>query len=304
MGLDFDPTYVDSLILAQNLLPGLGKYKLDIVADHLDLPAFNHHRASDDAATVGYMLISFWKMLHERGIHTLQAVNKEMEKLRPLGSKSNRFPKHIIILARNKVGLKNLYQLISASNLKYFKRVPTIPKSELMAHREGLIIGSACEAGELFKAVVDHKDWDELKRIASFYDYLEIQPLCNNAFMLRNGEARARRTCGNSTVSSSASARNWENPSAPPVTSISGSRRTRCTGISCWRPRSSRMPTSPCQSTSRPLRKCWRNFSIWGRKRPTRWWSPTPVWWRIRSRPSSCCRRSCSRPGWKILRRT
>ena len=190
-GLPFDPTYVDSLILAQNLLPGLGKYKLDIVAEHLDLPAFNHHRASDDAATVGYMLIPFWKMLHERGIHTLQAVNPEMEKLRPLGSKSNRFPKHIIILARNKVGLKNLYQLISASNLKYFKRVPTIPKSELIAHREGLIIGSACEAGELFKAVVDHKDWDELKRIASFYDYLEIQPLCNNAFMLRNGDARS-----------------------------------------------------------------------------------------------------------------
>jgi len=110
VGLEFKPTYVDSLILAQNLLPGLGKYKLDIVAEHLDLPAFNHHRASDDAATVGYMLIPFWKMLHERGIHTLQAVNKEMEKLRPLGSKSNRFPKHIILLARNKVGLKNLYR--------------------------------------------------------------------------------------------------------------------------------------------------------------------------------------------------
>ena len=191
VGLDFEPTYVDSLILAQNLLPELSKYKLDIVAEHLDLPAFNHHRASDDAATVGYMLIPFWKMLHERGIHSLQAINQEMEKLRPLGSKSNRFPKHIIILARNKVGLKNLYQLISASNLKYFKRVPTIPKSELIAHREGLIIGSACEAGELFRAVTDHKDWDELKRIASFYDYLEIQPLCNNAFMLRNGDARS-----------------------------------------------------------------------------------------------------------------
>ena len=163
VGLDFQPTYVDSLILAQNLLPDLGKYKLDIVADRLELPNFNHHRASDDAATVGYMLIPFWKMLHERGIHTLQAVNREMEKLRPLGSKTNRFPKHIILIARNKVGLKNLYQMISASNLKYFKRVPTIPKSLLLEHREGIIVGSACEAGELFRAVADHKDWEELK---------------------------------------------------------------------------------------------------------------------------------------------
>ena len=191
VGLEFHPTYVDSLILAQNLLPDLHKYKLDIVAEHLDLPAFNHHRASDDAATVGYMLIPFWKMLHERGVHTLQAVNPEMEKLRPLGSKSNRFPKHIILIARNKTGLKNLYQMISASNLKYFKRVPTIPKSLLNEHREGIIVGAACEAGELFRAIVDHKDWDELKRIASFYDYLEIQPLCNNRFMLRNGEVQS-----------------------------------------------------------------------------------------------------------------
>ncbi|MDY3691141.1 MAG: PolC-type DNA polymerase III [Dysosmobacter sp.] len=191
VGLDFHPTYVDSLILAQNLLPDLGKYKLDIVAEHLDLPAFNHHRASDDAATVGYMLIPFWKMLHERGVHTLQAVNKEMEMLRPLGSKTNRFPKHIILLARNKVGLKNLYQMISASNLKYFKRVPTIPKTLLNEHREGIIVGAACEAGELFRAVADHKDWEELKRIADYYDYLEIQPLCNNAFMLRNGDVQS-----------------------------------------------------------------------------------------------------------------
>ena len=191
VGLEFKPTYVDSLILAQNLLPELGKYKLDIVAEHLDLPAFNHHRASDDAATVGYMLIPFWKMLHERGIHTLQAINKEMEKLRPLGSKSNRFPKHIILLARNKVGLKNLYQMISASNLKYFKRVATIPKTLLNEHREGIIVGSACEAGELFQAIKDHKDWDELKRIADYYDFLEIQPLCNNRFMIRKGEVQS-----------------------------------------------------------------------------------------------------------------
>ena len=191
VGLDFDPTYVDSLILAQNLLPELGKYKLDIVAEHLDLPAFNHHCASDDAAMVGYMLIPFFqKMENELGIHSLQQINGEMLKLRPRGSKS-RFPKHIIILAKNKLGLKHLYQLISASNLKYFKRVPTIPKTELAAHREGLIIGSACEAGELFRAVADHKDWAELKRIASFYDYLEIQPICNNMFMLRNGDVQS-----------------------------------------------------------------------------------------------------------------
>ena len=192
VGLPFDPTYVDSLILAQNLLPELHKYKLDIVAEHLDLPAFNHHRASDDAAMVAYMLIPFFeKMERELGIHRLQEINGEMLKLRPQGSKTSRFPKHIIILAKNKLGLKHLYQLISASNLKYFKRVPIIPKTELITHREGLIIGSACEAGELFRAVTDHKDWAELKRIASFYDYLEIQPICNNLFMLRNGDVQS-----------------------------------------------------------------------------------------------------------------
>ena len=191
VGLEFEPTYIDSLILAQNLLPELHKYKLDIVAEHLDLPAFNHHRASDDAGMVGYMLVPFFeKMRRELGISRLQEINGEMEKLRPLGGGS-RHPKHIIILAKNKLGLKHLYQLVSASNLKYFKRYPIIPKTELVAHREGLIIGSACEAGELFRAVADHKDWAELRRIASFYDYLEIQPICNNMFMLRNGTVQS-----------------------------------------------------------------------------------------------------------------
>ena len=191
VGLEFEPTYIDSLILAQNLLPELHKYKLDIVAEHLDLPAFNHHRASDDAGMVGYMLVPFFeKMRRELGISRLQEINGEMEKLRPLGGGS-RHPKHIIILAKNKLGLKHLYQLVSASNLKYFKRYPIIPKTELVTHREGLIIGSACEAGELFRAVADHKDWAELRRIASFYDYLEIQPICNNLFMLRNGTVQS-----------------------------------------------------------------------------------------------------------------
>ena len=191
VGLEFEPTYIDSLILAQNLLPELHKYKLDIVAEHLDLPAFNHHRASDDAGMVGYMLVPFFeKMRRELGISRLQEINGEMEKLRPLGGGS-RHPKPIIILAKNTLGLKHLYQLVSASTLKYFKRYPIIPKTELVTHREGLIIGSACEAGELFRAVADHKDWAELRRIASFYDYLEIQPICNNMFMLRNGTVQS-----------------------------------------------------------------------------------------------------------------
>ena len=157
------------------------------MADHLQLPQFNHHRASDDAVPVAQMLAKFFPMLEARGVTRLQQINDEMTKLRPQGAKRSRFPKHIILIAKNKVGLKNLYQLISASNLKYFKRVPIIPKSELIQHREGLIVGSACEAGELFRAIVDHKDWNELKRIASFYDYLEIQPLGNNRFMVRDG---------------------------------------------------------------------------------------------------------------------
>ena len=189
LGADFHPTYVDTLVLAQNLLPELGKYKLDVVAEHLRLPAFQHHRASDDAATCGLFLPFFFNKLEEMGIHSLQSVNAAMVALRSRGI-ANRKPRHIILIVKNKVGLKNLYRLVSMSNLKYFKRFPIIPKSELIAHREGLIIGSACEAGELFQAVVDNKDWSELKRIASFYDFLEIQPLCNNAFMLRNGTVR------------------------------------------------------------------------------------------------------------------
>ena len=189
-GIPFHNASIDSLILAQNLLPDLGKYKLDIVAEHLHLPAFNHHRASDDAATVAYMLPPFFKMLEEFGLHNLNEINPYMPKLRR-GGKARRQPKHLIVLAKNQTGLRNLYKLISLSHLEHFKRVPTMPKSLINENREGLIIGSACEAGELFRAVVDGKDWEELKRIASWYDYLEIQPICNNMFMLRNGTVRS-----------------------------------------------------------------------------------------------------------------
>ena len=190
-GLPYAYTAADTLILSQNMLPQLNKFKLDIVSNALSLPDFNHHRAADDAVTCGLIMHRLMgKMEEELDIHTLQEINPRMTSLRAKGRITDRHARHIIILAKNQVGLRNLYHLISDSNLKYFKRVPRIPKSELLELREGLIIGSACEAGELFQAILDGKSEDELKRIASFYDYLEIQPLANNMFMLAKGIAR------------------------------------------------------------------------------------------------------------------
>ena len=183
-------TYADTLILSRILMPQLNKHKLNIVADALSLPEFNHHRAADDAMTCGLIMARFMNMLREQGIETLQGINPyvmNMEREIPLGK---RRPNHIILFAKNQLGLRNLYHLISNSNLKYFKRFPWMPKSEIMRYREGLIIGSACEAGELFKAVLDHKNEEELKDIATFYDFLEIQPISNNLFMLEKGIAK------------------------------------------------------------------------------------------------------------------
>ena len=190
-GLPYGFTTADTLILSQNLLPQLNKFKLNLVSNALSLPDFNHHRAADDAVTCGLILDRLLRKLEEeQDIHTLQQINPVMMGLRAKGRITDRQARHIILFAKNQVGLRNLYHLISDSNLKYFRRVPRIPKSELMELREGLIIGSACEAGELFQAVVERKSEDELKRIASFYDYLEIQPLANNRFMLEKGMAK------------------------------------------------------------------------------------------------------------------
>ena len=191
LGYEYNYTAADTLILSQNLLPQLNKFKLNIVANALSLPEFNHHRAADDAMTCGLVMAHLMKKLEEEhAVHTLQAVNPVMMGLRAGGHIKDRQARHIILFAKNQTGLRNLYHLISLSNLEYFRRVPRIPKSELMRYREGLIIGSACEAGELFQAILDRKSDDELKRIASFYDFLEIQPLANNMFMLAKGMAK------------------------------------------------------------------------------------------------------------------
>ncbi len=191
LGLPYSYTAADTLILSQNMLPELSKFKLDMVAGALSLPEFNHHRAGDDALICGLIMARLLqKMEEELNIHSLQQVNAAMVGLRAKGKVKDRQARHIILFAKNQQGLRNLYHLISDSNLKYFKRVPRIPKSELLRLREGLIIGSACEAGELFQAILAQKSDDELKRIASFYDFLEIQPLANNRFMLEKGLAR------------------------------------------------------------------------------------------------------------------
>ncbi len=190
LGRPYVYTSADTLILAQNLMPQLGKFKLDVVSNALSLPEFQHHRAADDAVTCGLIMARFMRMLEEMDIHNLQSINPSMEAVRQKNRLGEGHPRHILLFAKNQTGLRNLYHLISNSNLKYFKRVPRIPKSELLKLREGLIIGSACEAGELFQAVLDGKSDEELKRIASFYDFLEIQPLSNNRFMLfsKNGK--------------------------------------------------------------------------------------------------------------------
>ncbi len=187
MGIPLEVTAVDTLPLAQALLPNLAKHKLDIVAGHLGLPAFNHHRATDDASTVAYMLVPFFKRLEEEhGIYSLGPINRWVA-AQNQKRKGKRRARHLIVLARNQTGLRNLYKLVSKAHLEHFQRkqYPVMPKSLIDANREGLLMGSACEAGELFQAVVRHSSWAELKRIASWYDYLEIQPLSNNAYMLR-----------------------------------------------------------------------------------------------------------------------
>jgi DNA polymerase-3 subunit alpha (Gram-positive type) len=189
--LPFKPRYLDTLAIARALLPELKSHKLNVVADQLSLPDFKHHRASDDAVTAGLVLMKFFEKLLKNGVDDLSQINGYITKARAGAMKSRFKPKHIIILAKNQAGIKNLYKLITKSHLDHFSRYPIIPKSVLTAHRDGLIVGSACEAGEIFNAVVEGYSRLEQRRLAEFYDYLEIQPLSNNSFMLFGDRPKA-----------------------------------------------------------------------------------------------------------------
>ncbi len=177
-------TYLDTMGIARLLLPGQAKHTLDAVAKTLHISLENHHRAVDDAECTAEMYQAFLKMLAERGIKSLAQLEEAGCSNPEIIKKMTTY--HVIILAKNNVGRTNLYTLVSKSHLDYFSRRPRIPKSELIKYREGLIIGSACEAGELYKALLDGREEAELARIVNFYDYLEIQPLSNNEFMIES----------------------------------------------------------------------------------------------------------------------
>lgn len=183
-GRSFEPLYLDTLLLSQYLCPELSNHKLDTVASHLNLPPFQHHRAFDDARVCGEILFQLIPRLRVLGINESAQINPTLAGMKR-GGKGRKSTYHLIILAKDQTGLRNLYKLVSLAHLDHFSRFPIMPKSLIEENKEGLILGSACEAGEFFRAVVDGKDDSELLRIAQWYDYLEIQPLSNNAYMLR-----------------------------------------------------------------------------------------------------------------------
>ena len=184
LGLECEKTVLDTVALARVLLPSLNRFKLNTIAKALNISLENHHRAVDDAACTAEIFTKFVEMLRERGIETMENLEQmesyTEESIRKLPSY------HAIMLAQNDIGRVNLYRLVSDSHIKYYNRRPKIPKSEFMKYREGILLGSACESGELYRTLLRGSTQEEVARIVQFYDYLEIQPLGNNAFMLRS----------------------------------------------------------------------------------------------------------------------
>ncbi|MGN1101590.1 MAG: exonuclease domain-containing protein, partial [Huintestinicola sp.] len=182
-GIKFNFSIIDTVVMCRSMLPELKKHKLNIVAKHLGLGEFDHHRAFEDAKMLGRIFIKLAaRLIDDEKCVNISDINRVTKNVDPKNLRAY----HQILLAKNNAGLKNLYKLVSFGHIKYYHRRPRIPMSELITHREGLIVGSACESGELFTAVRDGRPWDVLCDIASFYDYLEIQPCLNNEFLIRD----------------------------------------------------------------------------------------------------------------------
>ena len=250
-----DFTSVDTVAMARILLPTLSKYKLNVVANALHISLENHHRAVDDAEATAEIFVRFVEMLDERNIRTLTKLNQFGAKSKDAVKKLPSY--HVIILAKNQTGRVNLYSLVSKSHLEYFGRQPRIPKSELSKYREGLIVGSACEAGELYQAILNEKSEERIARIVNFYDYLEVQPLGNNRFMIESNRI------GN--VNSEEDIRNIN-------------RRIISLGEKDLQMQTNRHRCISIQPT-----RCWRNLNILVRQKHGRLSLRTPIksqiWW-------------------------
>ena len=182
--IEFKNTSVDTLTLARTLLPHMKRFRLNLIAKELGVPLLNHHRAVDDAEATAHIFIKFLEMIQKRGGEKLSDINTILGNIDYTKLTTN----HITLIAKNQAGIKNLYKIVSDAHINHYHRAPRILKSVLEQYKEGIIVGSACEAGEVFQAVKQNKSEEELERIISLYDYIEVMPIDNNRFMIDKGE--------------------------------------------------------------------------------------------------------------------
>ena len=277
-GIKLEPTYIDTLTMAQAMYPGLHNYKQGTINKHLELPAYEAHRACEDSAALGRI---FWVMLNdlkEKQVAKASEINTGLGGNREVLKKKYY---HLIILVKNQMGLKNLYKIVSEAHVNYFFKKPRVPRSLLNKYRDGLLFTSACEAGELYPAIVDGTSYEELKRSRPTTTFWRSSLWATMPIWCGRARWTAKRTSRTSTARSSSWARTCTSRSLPPATCTLPSRRMPFTAQCCRRATALKMPTTSRRCSSAPHRICWRSSTICPRRKPTRWWSRTPA----RSRP-------------------
>mgnify|MGYP000166941720 CR=1 FL=1 len=264
-GVDFSNTYIDTLPMAQALFPGLHNYKLDTINKHLEIQPFNHHRAVDDAMALARIFEVMLSDLKEKDMTTVEAINTG------LGGNKEVLKKkyyHLIILVQNQTGLKNLYRIVSAAHTKYFFKKPRVPRSLLNQYREGLLLSPACEAGELYRAVVAGKPMMNCCVLPGIMTIWKCSLLATTSSWSAMGRWIPSKPSRTSTAPSSSWAKNCISPWLPPVTFTSRSRRTAFTARSCRQATALRMLTTRPRCSTAPRRICWSSSAISRRKKP------------------------------------
>mgnify|MGYP002237627913 FL=1 len=252
-GISFEPTYIDTLTMAQAMYPGLHNYKQGTINKHLELPSYEAHRACEDSAALGRIFCVMLSDLAEKEVTTVEGINTGLGGNREV-LKKKYF--HLIILVKNQMGLKNLYKIVSEAHVNYFFKKPRVPRSLLNKYRDGLILTSACEAGELYRAVVEGRSYEELKKIASYYDVLEIQPLGNNEYMVRDGKVESEEVIKDFNRTIIRLGEDLHKPVIAPATCTLPSRRMPSTARCCRRATASRMRTPSPRCSTAPRRIC------------------------------------------------